>query len=197
MATEPVSGYPVVFEVEYPDEPQDRAKAFFRIFLAIPILIIFFTVNTGRQGGSLILGPALMIIFRQKYPRWWFDFNLELARFSARVFAYLALLREEYPSTDEQQAVTLDLVYPDAERYLNRWMPIVKWILAIPHYVLLIILGILAILVVIAAGFAILFTGNYPRGLFDFVVGVGRWSYRVQAYAFLLTTDEYPPFSLD
>ena len=209
MAAQADSSYPVVFDVEYPDGPQDKAKAFFRIILVIPILVLISTFGStaydwsgeyssaGWQGGALILAPALMIIFRQKYPRWWFDFNLELARFSARIFTYVALLREEYPSTDEKQAVTLNIVYPDAEKDLNRWMPIVKWILAIPHYVLLIVLGIAAILAIIAAWFAILFTGQYPRGLFDFVVGVGRWAIRVEAYALLMTTDEYPPFSLD
>ena len=196
MASQAETSYPVVFDVEYPDGPQNRLKALARIILAIPILILVSTITGGAQSGSLILGPALMIIFRQKYPRWWFDFNVELARFNARIGVYLALLREEYPATDDHQAVTLDIEYPDVERDLNRWMPIVKWILAIPHYVLLILLVVAAILAIVAALFAILFTGNYPRGLFDFVVGVGRWFYRVQAYAFLLTTDEYPPFSL-
>ncbi|MCH7735328.1 MAG: DUF4389 domain-containing protein [Chloroflexi bacterium] len=196
MASQAETSYPVVFDVEYPDGPQNRLKAVFRIILAIPILILVSTITGGAQSGSLLLGPALMIIFRQKYPRWWFDFNVELARFNARIGVYLALLREEYPATDDHQAITLDFEYPDVERDLNRWLPIVKWILAIPHYVLLILLGIVAILAIVAAWFAILFTGNYPRGLFEFVVGVGRWSYRVQAYAFLLTTDKYPPFSL-
>ena len=196
MASQAETSYPVVFDVEYPDGPQNRLKAVFRIILAIPILILVSTITGGAQSGSLLLGPALMIIFRQKYPRWWFDFNVELARFNARIGVYLALLREEYPATDDHQAITLDFEYPDVERDLNRWMPIVKWILAIPHYVLLILLGIVAILAIVAAWFAILFTGNYPRGLFDFVVGVGRWSYRVQAYAFLLTTDKSPPFSV-
>ena len=196
MASQAETSYPVVFDVEYPDGPQNRLKAVFRIILAIPILILVSTITGGAQSGSLILGPALMIIFRQKYPRWWFDFNVELARFNARIGVYLALLREEYPATDDHQAITLDSDYPDTERDLNRWMPIVKWILAIPHYVLLILLWIVAILAIIAAWFAILFTGKFPRGLFDYVVGVGRWGYRIQAYAFLLSTDRYPPFSL-
>ncbi|MCH8102143.1 MAG: DUF4389 domain-containing protein, partial [Chloroflexi bacterium] len=153
-------------------------------------------ITGGAQSGFLVIGPALMIVFRRKYPRWWFDFNVELARFEARIYAYLALMREEYPSTDDRQAITLDFEYPDVEADLNRWMPLVKWILAIPHYVLLILLVITAILAIVAAWFAILITGNFPRGLFDFVVGFGRWFYRVQAYAFLLTTDKYPPFSL-
>ena len=147
-------------------------------------------------GGLLFAGPLLMILFREKYPRWWFDWNLELTRFSSRVTLYAALLDDRYPSTDEQQALHLDIAYPDVPEDLNRWLPLVKWLLAIPHYIVLFFLGIAAFVSVVIAWFAILFTGRYPRGLFDFVVGVGRWSVRVAAYAFLLTTDRYPPFSL-
>jgi len=143
----------------------------------------------------LFFGPLLMILFRQKYPRWWFDWNLELQRFTNRVSIYLALLDDRYPSTDQQQSVHLDYVYPDAARDLNRWLPLVKWFLAIPHYVVL-FFGIAAIVVVIIACSAILFTRRYPRGMFDFVQGVMRWGARVGAYAFVLVTDRYPPFSL-
>jgi len=147
-------------------------------------------------GGLLFLGPLLMIVFRRKYPRWWFDWNLELQRFGNRVMAYLALMDDRYPSTDEQQSVRLDYDYPDATRDLNRWLPLVKWLLAIPHYIVLFLLQIAAVVVVIAAWFAILFTGRYPRGIFDFVEGVLRWHNRVLAYAFTLVTDHYPPFRL-
>jgi roadblock/LC7 domain-containing protein len=155
-------------------------------------------VQTSSWGvtGGLFIATLLMIVFRRRYPRWWFDFGLELARFSARVGAYIALLTDKYPSTVEPQDVTLEVDYPDVDRDLNRWLPLVKWFLAIPHYVALIFLAIGAFVAVIIAWFAILFTGKYPRGLFDYVVGVGRWGVRVQAYAFLLTTDRYPPFSL-
>lgn len=112
------------------------------------------------------------------------------------VNVYLALLRDEYPSTDERQALRLDIRYPDAQRELNRWLPLVKWLLAIPHYVILFFLGIAALLAVVISWFAIVFTGRYPRALFDFVVGVLRWSARVAGYAFLLVTDAYPPFRL-
>jgi hypothetical protein len=138
-----------------------------------------------------------MILFRQKYPRWWFDWNLELLRFSNRVTAYLALMDDRYPSTDEHQSVRLDFPYPDVPRDLNRWLPLVKWLLAIPHYILLVFLWIAAIVAVVIAWFAILFTGRYPRGLFDFVLGVLRWSNRVVGYAFTLVTDRYPPFQLN
>ena len=201
--------YPVRFAVDYPDRDLDRVTTFFRIFVAIPILIVLGSVagatwqwsyENGRAaaagaGGLLFFGPLLMILFRQKYPRWWFDWNLELLRFSNRVGIYLALLDDRYPSTDEQQSVHLEFPYPDARRDLNRWLPLVKWFLAIPHYVVLFFLYIALIVVVIIAWFAILFTGRYPRGLFDFVEGVIRWHNRVVGYAYILITDRYPPFS--
>jgi Domain of unknown function (DUF4389) len=151
--------------------------------------------STGT-GGLLFLGPLLMILFRQKYPRWWFDWNLELQRFSNRVGAYLALMDDRYPSTDDLQSVHLDYVYPDVPRDLNRWLPLVKWLLAIPHYFVLIFLNFAAAVVVIVAWFAILFTGRYPRGMFEFVEGVLRWDNRVLGYVLTLVTDQYPPFRL-
>ena len=184
--------YPVEFAVEYPDRELNRLTTGFRIFTAIPILIVLAAIS----GGILFQAALLMILFRQKYPRWWYDWNLELMRFSNRIGVYLALMDDRYPSTDERQGVTLDFPYPDAERDLNRWLPLVKWLLAIPHYIVLIFLWIAAFFVVIFAWFAILFTGRYPRGLFDFVAGVIRWENRVVAYAFVLVTDEYPPFQL-
>jgi hypothetical protein len=208
---EPTTGgaYPVQFSVDYPDRPLDRLSTFFRLLWAIPIVILLSAVSGGWQltnwesgdnvrlgaGGLLFFGPLLMLVFRQKYPRWWFDWNLELLRFSNRVGVYLALMDDRYPSTDEGQSVHLDIPYPDAQR-LNRWLPLVKWLLAIPHYVVLFFLGIGAVVAVVIAWFAILFTGGYPRGLFDFVAGVQRWYNRVVGYAFILITDEYPPFSL-
>ena len=149
-----------------------------------------------RPGGILFCATALMLVFRQKYPGWWFDWNVALTAFGIRVMAYLALLRDEYPSTDEEQAVHLDIVYPDAGLELNRWLPLVKWLLAIPHFIILGLLAVAAVVCVIVAWFAILATGSYPRPLFDFVVGVFRWWLRVAAYAILLTTDRYPPFRL-
>ena len=196
--------------IDYPDRDLNRLSTFFRVFAAIPILIVLGAVsgNTwqwssdhGREvaagaGGLLFFGPLLMILFRQKYPRWWFDFNLQLTRFSTRVSSYLALMSDRYPATDEEQSVHLDLDYPDVKQDLNRWLPLVKWLLAIPHYIVLLFLGIAAVFAVILAWFAILFTGRYPRGLFNFVEGVFRWGLRVQAYALLLVTDRYPPFRL-
>lgn len=182
--------YPVQLSVDYPDGGLNRLSTFFRLIMVVPIIIV--------QAFLATLGfPAsLMILFRRKYPRWWFDYSLELARFTTRISAYLYLLRDEYPATDEEQAVHVEIAYPDVERDLNRWRPLIKWLLAIPHYIVLWLLSIVQMVVVIIAWFAILFTGRYPRGMFDLVVGVMQWSLRVQAYAFLLTTDRYPPFSL-
>ena len=201
--------YPVQFSVLYPERDLNRLTTGFRLIVAIPILIVAGALGgqewsgygQGRgiaagTGGVLFLAPLLMIVFRQKYPRWWYDWNLELLRFSNRIAAYLALMDDRYPSTDEQQAVTLDFDYPDAKQELNRWLPLVKWLLAVPHYILLVFLSIAALAAVILAWFAILFTGRYPRGLFDFVLGVFRWTNRVVGYAFILVTDEYPPFRL-
>ncbi len=189
-----VGTYPVQFNVDFPARQLDRLTTAFRLIVAIPIFIVV-SALTGSGGGLLFLPLVLMILFRQKYPRWWFDWNLQLLRFENRVTAYLSLLDDRYPSTDEEQAVHLGLPYPDA-RQLNRWLPLIKWLLAIPHYVVLFFLSIAAGIAVIIAWFAILFTGRYPRGLFDFVVGVLRWSNRVIGYAYLLVTDQYPPFSL-
>jgi hypothetical protein len=200
--------YPVQFSVAYPDRELNRLTSFFRLIVAIPILIVLTALGNeygswsndwgfaAGGGGLLFFPPLLMIVFRQKYPRWWYDWNLELMRFSNRVGVYLGLMDDEYPSTDEQQSVTLDFPYPDARNGLNRWLPLVKWLLAIPHYVILVFLGLAAFVAVIVAWFAILFTGRYPRGIFDFVEGVLRWSNRVVGYALILVTDEYPPFSL-
>jgi len=203
--------YPVQFDVEYPDRELSRLSTGFRIFAAIPILFLL-AILTGPESSSwggrhtvtfavgsagVVFVPALlMLVIREKYPRWWFDWNLELLRFANRVSIYLALMDDRYPSTDERQSVALEMPYPDAKNELNRWLPIVKWILAIPHYIVLFFLGIAAFFVVVYAWFAILFTGRYPRGAFDFVLGVTRWYNRVAGYAFVLVTDRYPPFRL-
>jgi Domain of unknown function (DUF4389) len=203
---EPVE-YPVKFSVDYPDRDLNRLTTFFRLFTVIPIAIVAsllaqtsFASETGTYayaGGALVVLPTvLMILFRQKYPRWWYDWNLELMRFLNRISVYFALMDDRYPSTDEQQSVHLDFPYPDVERDLGRGMPLVKWLLAIPHYIVLFFLGIGAFFAVIGAWFAILFTGRYPRGIFTFVEGVHRWYNRVNGYAFALVTDRYPPFQL-
>lgn len=214
------SSYPVTFSVDYPHRHLSRVTTFFRLLMVIPIAIVLGMVS-GRQstgwtssssvdgvqdvtvnlavgaGGLLFLAPLVMIVVRQKYPKWWFDWNLELQRFGNRVGVYMALMDDTYPSTDEEQSVHLDYRYPDVKRDLNRWLPLVKWLLAIPHFIILIFLGLAAFVAIVIAWFAILITAEYPRGLFDFVEGVVRWGNRVVGYAVTLVTDEYPPFSLD
>jgi hypothetical protein len=202
--------YAVRFDVEVPDGPRNRLTTAFRIFVAIPILVVLCLVSGGSitwtdnggssgfvaAGGLLFLAPLVMIVFRQKYPRWWFDWNVALWRFTNRVAAYLLLLRDEYPATDDEQAIRLDVDYPDVPTELNRWLPLVKWFLAIPHLVVLFFLWIATFFAVVGAWFSVLFTGTYPATLFRFVVGVMRWHNRVNGYAFVLTTDRYPPFRL-
>jgi hypothetical protein len=210
----PLAPYAARLNVDYPQQ-LDRLTTFFRLIWVIPIAFVLTLLTasgnqtmvtaTGEKlasmgGGlfaSLALATALMIAVRVRYPRWWFDFSRELTRFEARVGAYVALLTDRYPSTVEEQSVHLDIEYPDVKRDLNRWLPLVKWVLALPHYVVLAFLGIGAVFAIVAAWFAILVTGRYPQVLFDYVVGVARWSVRVNAYAFLLVTDRYPPFSLN
>ena len=196
--------YPVAFSVDYPDRDLNRLTTALRIFTAIPIGIVLATVGGSSGGwaaasgsaGLLFIPPLLMILFRQKYPSWWFEWNRELLRFSNRFGVYLALMDDRYPSTDEQQSVHLDFPYPDAQRDLNQWLPLVKWLLAILHYIALIGLGIAAVVLVIVAWVVILFTGRYPQSIFDFVEGVIRWNNRVIGYALVLVTDQYPPFRL-
>lgn len=203
--------YPIQLSVDYPDRPLNRVKTLIRPIMAIPILLVLGAVSGATTlwssgdgttaavgaGGVLFAGPLLMIVFRQKYPRWWFDWNLELQRFGSRVVAYLALMDDRYPSTDDQQSVHLNYTYPDAKQDLNRWLPLAKWLLAIPHYAVLIVLNVAAVAAVIGAWIAILVTGRYPQTLFSFVEGVIRWNDRVIGYALTLVTDEYPPFHLD
>ena len=215
MTVQPTASvYPARLEVDYPEQ-HNRVTTLFRLILVIPIAIVSSVLTSGAtqsvydQGGQtvrttsgsitagLFFATLLMIVFQQRYPRWWFNFALELARFSTRIGAYVALLTDHYPSTVDEQSVHLQIDYPeDVPRDLNRWMPLVKWLLVIPHIFVLAVLSVGAFFAVVIAWFAILITGQYPRGLFDFVVGVARWWLRVEAYAALLVTDRYPPFSL-
>lgn len=201
--------YPATLTIDYP-EKLDRFSSFFRIFFIIPIIIILGLVSgpdrsreinenasyVYNAGGIIFLATLLMILFREKYPKWWYDWNIALTKFSVRVFAYLLLLRSEYPSTDEDQAIHIEIPYPDVKKELNRFLPLVKWFLAIPHYIVLAFLYVGVVFAAIIAWFVIVFTAKYPTGLFNYVVGVIRWSIRVDAYAFLLITDKYPIFSL-
>ncbi len=200
--------YPVNFDVEYPDRPLNRVTTFFRGILVIPVLVLLAMLTHSASsstddfrslaavGGFIFLPTLLLLLFRHRYPRWWFDFNVNLLAFTYRVLIYFYLLRDEYPSTEDRQALLLQIPYPDAKQDLSRAMPLVKWLLAFPHYLILAVLVIGVAIATLIAWFAILFTGRYPRGLFEFTVGVLRWSTRVSCYAVLLTTDKYPPFRL-
>ena len=185
--------YPVKLKIEYP-EKSNKSTAFIRVVLIIPVVTIIALISSYAE--ALSLAVALMILFREKYPKWWFDWNLALSKFWLRIAAYGLLMRDEYPSTDAEQAVQVDIPYPDVKKDLNRWMPLVKWFLAIPHFIVLLFMFIAVVFCTVFAWFAILFKGRYPKVIFDFVEGFLRWSLRVNAYAILLTTDEYPPFRL-
>ncbi len=205
MQPESFDAYPVNLSVDYQDADRNRLTVGLRIFTAVPILVVLALLGSGSINGSggsfgagavLFLPTLLMLLFRRKYPGWWFDFNLNLVRFGNRAFAYLLILRDEYPSTDEEQAVHVTLPDPQGGMGLNRWLPLVKWFLAIPHYIVLFFLYVAGIVISLIGWFVVLFTGHYPRSFHDFVVGIMRWSVRVQAYAFVLVTDRYPPFRL-
>jgi Domain of unknown function (DUF4389) len=188
------SDYPVTFDIEYP-ERLSRWKIFVKWLLAIPHFIIVYLLVL--VAGVLEFIAFFAVLFTKKWPRGLFDFTVQIYRWTANVYAYaVTLQRDEYPpfSGDAgQYPLTFDVEYDDN---LSRWQIFVKWLLAIPHYIVLLFLGLAASVVVFIAFFAILFTGRYPRGMFDFVTGVARWWFRVQAYAFWFMTDRYPPFSL-
>ena len=191
MASHP-SDYPVQFSVDYPQQPLNRLTTLFRLLLIIPVALLGLLVSTYTT-----VPLVFMLLFRRRYPRWWFDWNLELWRFNARIQVYALALRDEYPSTEDHQAVHLDVAYPDAATDLNRFLPLIKWLLAIPHYIVLTVLGFLALIAAVLGWIMVVITARYPRALFDFMVGVGRYATRVQAYTTILATDRYPPFRLD
>ena len=185
--------YPVNLKIDYP-ESSDRLTAVFRLILVIPIVIILALISTYAEALSFAI--AMMILFKEKYPKWWFDWNIGITKFAYRIVAYVFLMRDEYPSTDDDQSVHLTIPFPDVKQDLKRWMPLVKWILVIPHIIALIIIFIGVVLGTIFALIAILFTGKYPIAILRFNEGFLRWALRVSAFALLLTTDKYPPFRL-
>ncbi|MBT4554177.1 MAG: DUF4389 domain-containing protein [Candidatus Marinimicrobia bacterium] len=201
-----MNNYPATLTIDYP-ENANRITVLFRLFLIIPILIILVLLSYHGAGskqfpdesywvGILVIPTLLMIVFRQKYPKWWFDWNEQLIKFSFRIMSYILLLQHEYPSTDEDQGIHIKINYPNVKTELNRWMPLVKWLLVFPHLIVLFFLMIGVFTSTILAWVMILISGKYPKKMFNFVVGTLRWILKVQAYALLLITDKYPPFSL-
>lgn len=191
MAIQP-GAYPLRFDVQYP-EKLSRWLIFGKWILAIPHLLIISVL--GNLQGVITIIAFFAILFTKKFPRALFDLYVNISRWMTNVGAYVSLQRDEYPPFGWEPGrypVTYEVDYPQE---LSRWMIFVKWLLAIPHFVVLGFLYVAAFFVVIVAWFAILFTERYPRGLFDFSIGVTRWGFRVVAYAFLMR-DEYPPFRL-
>jgi hypothetical protein len=191
----PASDYPVTFDVEYP-EGLSRWKIFLKWLFAIPQFIIVYLLQAVNS--ILVFIAFFAILFTKKWPRGLFDFSVQIQRWTFNVYAYaVTLQRDEYPPfTGEagQYPVALEVDYDDN---LSRWQIFLKWLFALPHLIIVTFLALAAIVVVFIAFFAILFTGKYPRGMFDFVTGTLRWYVRVNAYAFWLMTDRYPPFSLE
>ena len=188
-----MQNYPVKLEIDYP-ESSNRLTALFRLILVIPIVIILALISTYAEALSLAI--AMMILFKEKYPRWWFEWHIGITKFAYRVAVYIFLMRDEYPSTDSDQSVHITIPYPDVKNELKRWMPLVKWFLVLPHIIALIFIFIGVLICTVFSLIAILITGRYPKGIFYFVEGFFRWTLRVSAFALLLTTDEYPPFRL-
>jgi hypothetical protein len=189
----PPSGYPVRFDVAYPDK-LSRLLIFVKWLLAIPHLLILYAL--GAVAGICIFIAFFAILFTKKYPKGLFDFVVNIYRWQNNVSAYVLLLRDEYPPftwEPGQYPVTFEVDYPDS---LGRFAPLYKWLLAIPNLFVLYIVLIVAYFLVFIGWFAILFTGKLPRGIHDFVVGALRWNNRLNAYGFALLTDQYPPFSM-
>jgi Domain of unknown function (DUF4389) len=186
--------YPVRFDVEYP-EGLSRWKIFVKWLFAIPHFIIVYLLQ--GVAGILIVIAFFAILFTEKWPRGLFDFMLQIERWTMNTAVYaLTLQRDEYPPFSGEAGEYPVRFEVDYDENLSRWLIFVKWLLILPHLIVLVFLGIAAYIVVFIAFFAILFTGRYPRGMFDFVTGVLRWALRVQAYGHWLMTDRYPPFSM-
>ena len=192
MAASNPGSYPVRLDIQYAESLS--RLTFLKWILAIPHYLIIYALNIVFEVISLIAFFA--ILFTGAYPRSLFDFAVNTQRWRMNLVGYVMLIREEYPPFSFEPGlypVTFEVDYP---ANLQRFAPLYKWILAIPHFIIVAVLGFVAFFVVFIAGFSVLFTGKYPEGMYKFVVGVQRWTMRVQLYA-LFMTDEYPPFSLD
>jgi hypothetical protein len=186
------STYPLVFDVEYP-EKLSRWLIFVKGLLAVPHWIILYALLAVAQVITVIAWFA--ILFTGRYPKGMFVFVVGIYRWYYNVIAYAALLRDDYPPfslSAGQYPLTFDVEYPER---LSRLLIFFKWLLIIPHLIVLVLLGIVYWITLVIAWFAILFTGRYPRGLFNYAVGLLRWGARINAY-YMLMRDDYPPFSL-
>mmetsp|Transcript_12298 Transcript_12298/g.29571 ORF Transcript_12298/g.29571 Transcript_12298/m.29571 type:complete len:269 (-) Transcript_12298:213-1019(-) len=190
----PSSSYPARLEVDYREDDVSRIEVLLRIFKIIPVLLF-----SAFVGSTLYLSTLIMVMFQLKYPRWWFDFRLEYKRYSTRIGTFVALMTDKYPSTTDEQIVHLDIDYPgqDVSQSMNRWGPLYKIILSVPHFFICFALKIGYLLALVVVWIYLLVAGGkYPKFIFDYIVSYWRWSLRYDAYTFLLVTDEYPPFSM-
>ncbi len=190
-ATPTPSGYPVRYDAQY-EAKHSRLLLFFRWLLIIPHLLVLYAL--GAVANIMTFIAFFAILFTKKYPRGLFDFVVNIHRWQANVGAYIFMLRDEYPPFSWEPGsypVTFEADYPGE---MARFAPLYKWLLAIPNLIVLVFVAIVAILLWFISWFAILFTGTFPKGMFDFIVGTHRWSVRLNAYVYLLT-DKYPPFS--
>jgi hypothetical protein len=187
----PASGYPVTLDVPYP-ESLSRWLIFVKWLLAIPHFAIIYVLSLVMSVLTFIAFFA--ILFTKKYPDSLFTFAVGIQRWTYNVYAYVGLLRDEYPPFSLDAGQYPVVFEAGAPGDLSRWLIFVKWLLVIPNVIVYLFVAIAAIVVGFIAWFAILFTGKYPRGMFDFVVGSMRWGARMNAYC-NLWTDQYPPFS--
>ena len=191
MTSGAMDDYPVTFDVAYPESP-NRWLILIRWLLAIPHYIVLSLLSI--LAGVVWVISFFTILFARTYPDSLYSFMVGVHRWNANLGAYI-LFHDRYPpfsmGESDYEGVTFAVERPD----FNRWLVLIKWLLMIPHAIVLYFLSIIAMVAAIALVLAVLFTGRYPRGLFDFLVGVGRWNARVNAYA-TFVVDRYPPFSL-
>ena len=180
---------------------RNRATTFFRPILIIPILIFVGTFSSSNSGATsisftLAVPVLLALVFRNIYPSYIYGFNQSFLELQNRISLYALYLTDEFPSIEKSKYVTITLPEVRGGKALNRWLPLVKWLLAIPLYVVGVVYLAVTVIYTIIAWFNILFTGKYPKFAIDFVVGTVQFWNRVTGYAFILVTDEYPTFSV-
>lgn len=193
----------ILTEIHVDLDNRDKNTALFRIFLVVPVLIFLSSFSSftddaiGYLGGFFVLPVVLTLLFRNVYPSYVLAFNKALLELSNRINAYLLLLTDEYPSIEANQKVRL--IYPEIEggKKLSPWMPLVKWFLAIPLFLLGVIYAIYALALTLVAWITVISKGYYPEDKAEEVIKVIAYWNRLYGYALLLVTDEYPSFSLN